>query len=748
MTAILCMVWWLSAGVDEEIRFYDEVRLKNGQVLTGLIKDDTDPAELKMALLRGDGTVKDLVGVPRSTIQEIVPRRTPPQIYKNQVRKRDLMDARQAFELAEWCATEEANLYGEATVLAHRALRLMPDLREAYPLLAALNARKELAALSAEEADRELELVMLARERGIFLAGAYLRAAQVLLDQSKDAWSVFTDEAVSLLAEVRRKGEPGEAAAATEALSNVYLAWGKLDELLELNPPEKQGGAPAEAPKTVTAKLFSLVFPPRRGDLPAATAPEAIVARLLMRGTAEDLQKATSLLARIPDGGGKKIIEASLAWSRGDAPATEKLLLEALELTKSPQAALALAIVLALEGKTKTAAEIARIVAPQGADGALLSYVLGKPEALDAFMSAHGTLPGARLLGAEDKLRRGDATEAGTVVSGLLADASLSPAARALAWPLGAKASARAGATDEAVQRLLCARAALPGEGRIALALAALAGYRKNAYEARKYLDEARRRNVPASEAALLDAYVTYGEGNLVAASRLLDKLAADTTLSAGNKAYVARLQRAAWEATRLQTWEDTFQRADGGDVLNSWNEEEKYGIKIALAGNRVTCAGVQEGDADACTFLYVYTEYGRLFRASFRVRPQRDDMAFGIRIAEGTKSARIEAVPGGTYALIVPGTRSEKTDALRFTWKRGAWQTITLELPAKGKPIVDVDGQRAELPQTLLFAKNANVKLGVFVRGARQGAEVELDVSDAKLWRLSDEEVKKGKRG
>jgi hypothetical protein len=218
--------------------------------------------------------------------------------------------------------------------------------------------------------------------------------------------------------------------------------------------------------------------------------------------------------------------------------------------------------------------------------------------------------------------------------------------------------------------------------------------------------------------------------------------------LSAGQKAYVVRLQRAAWEATRLETWEDTFQRPDAGEVLNSWNEDEKYGIKIARAGKRVLCSGLQEGNADGNTFLYVYAEYGRLFRASFRVRPQRDDMAFGIQIVEAQKIARIEAVPGGTYALIVPGTRSDKTDTLPFTWKRGEWQTITLEIPAKGKPSIEVDGRRAELPQTLFFAKNANVKLGVFVRGARQGAEVELDVGAAKLWRLSDEEIRKGKRG
>ena len=39
------------------------------------------------------------------------------------------------------------------------------------------------------------------------------------------------------------------------------------------------------------------------------------------------------------------------------------------------------------------------------------------------------------------------------------------------------------------------------------------------------------------------------------------------------------------------------------------------------------------------------------------------------------------------------------------------------------------------------------SVKLGVFARGGRQGAEVELELDAVKLWRLSDEEVRKGKR-
>jgi len=71
----------------------------------------------------------------------------------------------------------------------------------------------------------------------------------------------------------------------------------------------------------------------------------------------------------------------------------------------------------------------------------------------------------------------------------------------------------------------------------------------------------------------------------------------------------------------------------------------------------------------------------------------------------------------------------------------------VTIEFPAKGRPVIEVDGRRAEFPQTAIFAKNANVKLGVFARGGRQGAEVELELDAVKLWRLSDEEVRKGKR-
>lgn len=717
MTAVLCCsLWFLGAGVDEEIRLYDEVRLKNGQVLTGLIKEDGDPNEVKLALLRADGTVRDLVGISRSTVKEIVPRRTPAQIYRNQVKQRDHMDAAQLFELAVWCATDQAGLYDEAAALAHRVLRLAPAMRAVYPLLASLNARKAVAALTPEEADREVELAMRAREHGEFLAGAWLRAARVLLDQNKDAWNVVTDEAVKLLAEVRAKGNAEEAAAATSALSSLYLAWEKLDDLLAL------GGAEVATPETVAAKL-------------------------LLRGTEKDLSDAQELIASLPDGGGRKLAEASLAWSRGDAARTQTLLLEAVELTKSPDAARALAVVLALEGKTKTAEELAKIVAPQGADGALLSYVLGAREALDTFISAHGALPAARLLAAEEKYRRGDAEGAAAAASELLDGAGMPPAARALAWPLLAKAQARLGALDAAVARLLCARAALPGEGRVSLALAAVAAFRNDLYEGRRYLEEARGLRVPPGEAALVEAYLAYREGNLAAASRAAAALSADASLPAACRSYAAHLQRAAWEATRLQSWEDTFERPDATEVLNSWHEDEKYGIRIALAGNRVRFAGTQEGAEDATTFLFVYTEYGRLFRASFRLRAQRDDMAFGVQIAEGAKAARIEAQPGGAWAYVVPGAWGDRSEALPLAWQRGAWHRVTIEFPAKGRPVIEVDGRRAEFPQTAIFAKNANVKLGVFARGGRQGAEVELELDAVKLWRLSDEEVRKGKR-
>ena len=76
--------------------------------------------------------------IPRQDIAEIIPRRTPPQIYGDEIRKRDLFDAGQAFELAAWCARDDVGLVDEATVLAHRVLRLDPGNAAVYPLLARL----------------------------------------------------------------------------------------------------------------------------------------------------------------------------------------------------------------------------------------------------------------------------------------------------------------------------------------------------------------------------------------------------------------------------------------------------------------------------------------------------------------------------------------------------------------------------------------------------------------------------------
>jgi tetratricopeptide (TPR) repeat protein len=374
MMPILCVLISL-APVTEEIRPHDVIRLKNGSTLTGLMRPGAESGAVAITLVNAEGTVTGEVTIQRADILEIVPRRTQQMIYRDEVKRRDLFDPRQTFELAAWCE-RPAELAGEAIELAHRSLRLDPDNLEVYPLFARLLAALDPSALSAAQRDREVELALRARERSIFLGSAYLRAARIL---AGDAWTVLAEEAVALLEAVRAQGSEAEQAEATQALAHLYVANDRLDAVLKLLEA---------APEALGEKLRA-----------------EVVTRLLVRTRPEDLATAHEIVARMPDDADRKVLDASIAWRRGDAARTETLLLAAIEESSSVETARALGVVLALEGKVKTAAEVVKIVAAAGPDGLLLAHLLGEPAKLEELLTAIASAPGAPLLGAAELFR-------------------------------------------------------------------------------------------------------------------------------------------------------------------------------------------------------------------------------------------------------------------------------------------------------------------------------------------------------
>jgi hypothetical protein len=720
MIPMLFSLFLLGGEVTDEIRLYDTVKLTNGSVLTGLIREGPENGSVRIALVGSDGKVagSDEVAIERQKIAEIVPRRTPRMIFNDQLKKRNLMNAQEVLELASWSSREEVGLAEEATTLAHRALRLAPDERTVYPLLEKLLAKKDTASLEPAEKDREIELAERAREHDIFLPRAFLRAAQVLAGDAAGGWSVLADEAAALLGLVREKGTDEEKAEATEALAHLYLRGERLDELLKLMEA---------APESLQEKL--------RLEL---------INRLLGRDTADDLAAAGETIAKLPPGPDRKVLEASLAWRSGDAARTEQLLLEAVEETRSPETALALGVVLALEGKRKTAEEVAKLVPLSGPDGIFLSYLLGKTENLQALADSLPAVPGVALLQAEETLMRGDAVEAQAALARFLERKDASPSVRALAWPLQAKISYAERAIDAAVRALLYARAALPREGRLSLALANLAALGGDIPGARSYFADAVKLGAPAAPTALADSYIAFRAGELGRCGTVLRSCAGNPALGERERRYVADLGQAVWEATHLETWEDRFDRADGAEVLNAWNEEEKYGIQITLAGKAVTFAGEQTGSLEASTYLSRYADWERFYRASCRLRPVRGDCAFGLLVIQEKDALMVGRLDGETFEIVTRRASVEKREPLNVPFAPGQTYTITLELAPSGDPVATVDGTTVTSTARLRFGKKTPVKVGCFCRGLARGSGVEMNVEWFRLWRLLDGGAKK----
>jgi hypothetical protein len=312
---------------------------------------------------------------------------------------------------------------------------------------------------------------------------------------------------------------------------------------------------------------------------------------------------------------------------------------------------------------------------------------------------------------------------------------------RALAWPLAATISFARNRPADACRQLLYARAALPREGRVPLALAGLAAHAGDHARARALFAEAAALGAPEALTTLTDAYLAFRAGELGRAASLAQACAANPTLTEREQRYVARLERAVWEAANLETWADTFDRPDNPEVLNGWQPDAKYGIAVTLAGGNVVMSGVQSGTGD--TYLFRFVEGNRLRRAVFSVAPGAAGCQFGVMLTDGKDAVVVGTAPDGSFELVTRRGTAEKREALPAP--PGGARRIGLELSAAGDPAALIDDATHASTARQRFSKKGQVRVGFFCRGQAGGAAASVKIESARLWRLADRDAKKG---
>ena len=705
----------LSAPISKEIRLYDTIKLTNGSVLRGLIQSDSDRETLTIALLGSEGKVSGgVVRIPRSQVAEIIPRQTPLQIYREEVRKRDVLDSGQLLELAQWCGKSEVGLYSYAVALAHRVLRLDPTRREVYPLLEKLLARKALENLTEEERDFEIEVALRAQENGVVLPQQFLRAAQILYREAGPGNEQMVRAALGFLLEAKSKGSEEIKNEALSILARIHLDRGDLQSLSALLE---------ECPAEEKLKL-----------------ERELVVRLLNRGRPEDIDQAEKLIADLPEGVSRSELQAAVSFFRGDLEACRQELLKLVEKTGSPEIVATLGVVLSVSGKEKTAGEIAKLPELSGPDAILLRYLSGVEGAAEKLKTEAVSRLGLWLVPGWQAALTGDKEGVKACVDGLRKSGKVRAEHEMLAWVLSAIAAFSAGDYDQVWRNLLYARAAFhQAPPQLDLSLAALNAWRRDGSEARRLVAEASRRGAPPQWVVLVDAYAAYCAGRLDLCERLLGRLPGVEGSEGPFELYVRLLRNAVWEARCLETWEDRFERADSQDVLSGWLEDERYGVQILLRNQSVVFSGRQAGAPDSITLLYRFVDWGRFYRLRAVFKNPGPGTLCGLFCSDGRSTLRLEVAPDGkVYAVIQRQGRSEERKDTGAALAATRSFELGIQYTREGKLVAILGRKQLDLGKPVRFSKRSAVRAGVFAGSLERGGPVEVTVNSVRLWRLS----------
>jgi tetratricopeptide (TPR) repeat protein len=455
-----------------------------------------------------------------------------------------------------------------------------------------------------------------------------------------------------------------------------------------------------------------------------------VIGRGIVAFHAGDLDKADKCFAaahELKDERPELLLYEGLAAAlRGKAPAAQALLERAAAGDRDPAAAAGSAG----EGDAIVRAEAGLAIG-------LCLEIAGRPaEAIAKYLEA-ATAPApvaglAALVRSQAHAARGE--------SPLAEEALREAARRGYDFPLIAAEIARARREVRdfatAVRFARYAEARRPGDAAILAGLGRSYLGAGQADDAEAAFDAALAASPEQVDALLGKARILWARGEYADAEALFHR-ARDVD---ADSAYAALALRRLDEARERRVWRDDFRRADGQDVRNRWDEEERFGVVAAIRGKRLVFSGRQASEDMGVAQVRREVEGARL--AEFRVRLDATGVDHGragirLRLRDGAEVAFFRA-PDGQLAYSTHAPGKDWAEPVRAgAWPREAgphelW--FAVGGPDRGELVFGVDQDEAARAKLPAFGKTTAFGCAIYVQ-APIGAAVDLAVSEAKVF-------------
>jgi tetratricopeptide (TPR) repeat protein len=742
-----------------DLTLFDRVYMRgNPEPLEGTIIEETAD-EVRFA--RKDSQVPYLIA--KRDIEKIVRADKPERVYEERARRVAAEDADGHLALARFClkhglerqAAREASL-AAAAAGAREAARSQAI--EAYRLLSlVLRARygKVSPDFFADVRERELEAYERAEAAGALVPDLRLAKARLLRDAGdrEGALAELEKLAAALPPTPTAAAAPAPLLPATGAddvpagldldravrleLGDLALALGRIDQ--------------AEAAYRAAAAL-----PPS----PDRRALEGLGLAAFARG---DLAAAASNLdaacAAAPSVADPVVYRGIVALHAGDLDRAESLFARAHELRDDrPELFLYEGMAAAIRGKEETAARLLTRAAGPDADPATLVEatlgqglaleIAGRPgEAIAKYVEGLGLVapegklrsPGLAPLAGLAALVRAEA-HAARGESPLAEDALREAASLGYDFPTIAAAIARARRDVKdyatAIRFGRYASARRPGDPDILCGLGRSYLGAGQMEEAEAAFDAALARAPDDVEAIDGKARVLYGRGERDAAEKLFRRARELDP----DDAYAALALRRLDEARERRLWRDDFRRADGQDVRNRWDEDERFGIQAAIRGRRLVLSGKQVSEDMGRTQVTRTVEGAQFAELRVRLDAARAGAArAGIRLTVRDGEVAFFRAPDGSVAYATRlGSKKDWTDPVRVgMWPRDAgahelW--LAVGGPNRDELIFGMDQDEAARAKLTPFGKASSFACGIYVQ-APVDAPVEVTVEEARIF-------------
>ncbi|HLU48347.1 MAG TPA: tetratricopeptide repeat protein, partial [Planctomycetota bacterium] len=627
-----------------EIRLLDRVVLKDGREIQGEITTPLDASRIEVRSRVGQGTVS--VAFQREEIGEITQRRTVDQVYTDWVRwtrgissDRERL-ARALLALGKWCALPHPKLGGTAprpaSAHAHfeRAVRLDPEVKEAYPWLLLLASEEHpIATAPLEALDRELETWLLAERAGAATHAMLLRAGEILATRAG-----LTSPAAVYLERVIAADEArdDERMRARELLATIRFESGDRDgayrvweEVLGSGSGEEVGHASPDIDLIRRAERNLLRLRLRAARPEDRSAARLLIERSLARDAdSRDLLRELAAL-HVVEGRYEEALSTLAPLLEGAAPELDASLDRIhclVSLGRLEDAGTELAKI--DSASVANASTLARIERLRGLHAAREGRA---SDAVRAFERAREAMPESvidRLILAEALIDAGERARATGELEAMRRAHAADPEVFAAASRLLARVRSMEGAPNDAL-RLLELAAEVFGDDAALLETVGLASLHAGEnVRGAAFLQSAQR--MAADRAGILAGlgYLRYGQGELDEAERLLasSQRSVDEAVEAPLSSWIETAMTAIRDLGRLEVWRDPFNGADG-PMIDGWDAHELFGIDASLRGEEVVFEGVQRNDPQGETSIVLM----RPMSAS-----DFDKLSVGVKLGSG----------------------------------------------------------------------------------------------------------------